>query len=218
MDKSFNSLLDHLQIKFRRKRINMLLKALKNRNTDVLIDIGGYDHDWLQTSFQGKIIVFNLALPEKTKKGFTYIQGDACYMSSFSDKSHDVSFSNSVIEHVGDFERQKKMASEIRRISKNYWIQTPYLYFPIDPHTMFPFSQFLPRKTQYFIAKNWFLSPTHKFRLDHIHEIDNTKMLNIKEFTELFPDALIIKEKLFGLSKLPPPEVVALKTQPSKRG
>ena len=137
-----------------------------------------------KTDFQFRITIFNLTLPEKTNKEFTYIQGDACDMSSISDKSYDVSFSNSVIEHVPNFEDQKKMASEIRRISKSYWVQSPYKYFPIDPPTIFPFSQLLPRKIQYFIAKNWFLSPIRRFLFDPICEIDNVRMLNIKDFNE----------------------------------
>jgi hypothetical protein len=55
-----------------------------------------------------------------------------------SDQEYDIAFSNSVIEHVGDWERQAAFASEIRRVGKNLWIQTPAKECPIEPHYLAP--------------------------------------------------------------------------------
>ena len=63
-------------------------------------------------------------------------------MDFFKDKSFDAVFSNSVIEHVGTFEDQKMMANEVIRVTNFYFIQTPNLYFPIEPHFLVPFFQF----------------------------------------------------------------------------
>ncbi|MEM2045934.1 MAG: class I SAM-dependent methyltransferase, partial [Candidatus Bathyarchaeia archaeon] len=58
-----------------------------------------------------------------------WIIGDARCMP-FKDKSFDVVFSNSVIEHVGNYDDQKMCAEEIRRVGKCYFVQTPNFYFP----------------------------------------------------------------------------------------
>lgn len=50
-------------------------------------------------------------------------------MLQFKEKEFDLVFSNSVIEHVGGFQDQMKAANEIRRVGKNYFIQTPNKYF-----------------------------------------------------------------------------------------
>ncbi|WP_255695553.1 methyltransferase domain-containing protein [Rhodohalobacter sp. 614A] len=69
----------------------------------------------------------NLVFPNSGAIGkqFQYVQGDALDMHMFEDKSFDVVFSNSVIEHVGSFENQRRFADEVRRVGKAYWVQTP---------------------------------------------------------------------------------------------
>ena len=60
------------------------------------------------------------------------------------DNEFDIVFSNSVIEHVGDFWKQKLFSSEIQRVGKRYFVQTPSFWFPYEPHTLIPFYQFFP--------------------------------------------------------------------------
>lgn len=70
----------------------------------------------------------------RSRHALTYVSGDACCAPQYPDKSFDVVFSNSVIEHVGDDEKQAQFALEVRRIGKSYWVQTPSKYFPIEAH------------------------------------------------------------------------------------
>ncbi len=122
-------------------------------------------------------------------------------MNMFSDKSVDIVFSNSVIEHVGGFEKQKKMAEEIRRIGKKYWVQTPYKHFPIEMHFLFPLFQYFPRKFQEFIVQHWPLSFAKMYGLDPIYELDHLRLVSISEMKEMFPDSIILKERFLGLTK-----------------
>jgi len=43
---------------------------------------------------------------------------------NFPDEIFDVVFLKFVMEHIGGFEDQKKMADEIRRVGKRYFVQS----------------------------------------------------------------------------------------------
>ncbi len=54
----------------------------------------------------------------------------------FSDKQFDWTYSNAVIEHVGDISKKIYFINEMNRVSKNVFFTTPNKYFPVDAHTM----------------------------------------------------------------------------------
>ena len=61
---------------------------------------------------------------------FHVIEGDACSVEQFGDRSFDLVFSNSVIEHVGPPAKQAEFAHEVLRLGRSYWVQTPSKWFP----------------------------------------------------------------------------------------
>lgn len=63
----------------------------------------------------------------------------------FKDKSFDVCWSNAVLEHVGDRERQILFVKEINRVAKVAYITTPNKYFPFEVHTLTPLMHMLPK-------------------------------------------------------------------------
>jgi SAM-dependent methyltransferase len=63
----------------------------------------------------------------------------------FEDNEFDVCWSNAVVEHVGDHERQLKFLSEINRVSKSACVTTPNRFFPIEVHTRTPLLHYLPK-------------------------------------------------------------------------
>jgi hypothetical protein len=71
-------------------------------------------------------------------------QGD---IFPFRDKSFDIAWSNAVLEHVGDTAAQVLFLKEIHRCSKQAFITTPNLFFPVELHTRIPFLHWLPKKT-----------------------------------------------------------------------
>jgi SAM-dependent methyltransferase len=75
----------------------------------------------------------------------------------FTDKSFDVCWSNAVLEHVGDAERQLGFLKEIVRVSKRAFITTPNRLFPIEVHTRTPLLHMLPK-----VAFDGFLRATGK--------------------------------------------------------
>ena len=131
------------------------------------------------------------------------IVGDARNMQQFENKEFDIVFSNSVIEHVGSYDEQLQMANEVMRVGKRYFVQTPNLYFPIEPHFVFPLFQFLPLELRVWLITRfnlgWKKKLTDKQRAKEI--VSSIRLLSKKEVMALFPNANIYEEKLFGLTK-----------------
>ncbi len=150
-----------------------------------------------------RVTLLNLTHTSVSLKGFTSVVGDACDLSEYEDDQFDIVFSNSVIEHLFTFENQTLMANEVRRVGKNYIIQTPNRYFPIEPHWMVPLFQFIPFRLRVFLTNNFTLGhyPKTKNYDKALMRVKEVKLLTKKEMKMLFPDGLIYEEKILGLIK-----------------
>jgi len=63
----------------------------------------------------------------------------------FEDGSFDIGFSNAVVEHVaGGREGQRRFIAELCRVARQVFVTTPNRWFPLDPHTLLPFTHWLP--------------------------------------------------------------------------
>jgi len=147
-----------------------------------------------------RIHCYNIKSFESQFDNIDCILGDATNLKSVPDQEFDIAFSNSVIEHMGTYDKQEKMAHEIRRVSKYYFIQTPNFWFPIEPHARLPFIQFLPLTLGSFIV---LLKKGGRLRdLQMIRSwIGNIRLLRKKELLRLFPDGMIIKERFLIWAK-----------------
>lgn len=112
----------------------------------------------------------------------------------YSDREFPVAFSNSVIEHVPK-DRQAAFAQEIRRVADRYYVQTPNRYFPIEPHYQLPLVQFLPERVLKALNQRFSFGFREKGRWEPV------RLLSARELERLFPDAVIHRERLFGLTK-----------------
>src|SRR3984957_11424883 len=72
-----------------------------------------------------------------------FAQADAAAGLPFADDEFDLVYSSSVIEHVPPA-RREAFASEVRRVGRGWFVQTPALSFPIEPHSLLPFAHWLP--------------------------------------------------------------------------
>jgi len=123
--------------------------------------------------------------------------GDGCSLD-FPDRSYDIVFSNSVIEHVGTWENQKRFAREIRRVAKALWVQTPAWECPIEPHYMTPFVHYLPQSFQKKILR-WFTLWGWIERPDRAlieTAVETTRLLKKSEMRQLFPDCDLVTERI----------------------
>jgi SAM-dependent methyltransferase len=72
-----------------------------------------------------------------------FVQADAAAKLPFEDDAFDLAYSNSVVEHI-DPGRRARFAAELRRVARGWYVQTPAIGFPLDPHSLLPFAHWLP--------------------------------------------------------------------------
>lgn len=198
-----------INAKYREKRFEvfklLLAKIRTQGNTIRILDIGGTQKFWEDMHFVNipgvHITLLNIFKEEPRYKCFTSLAGDACNLQQFKDKEFDIVFSNSVIEHLFTYENQKKMAEEVRRVGRYYYIQTPNYYFPVEPHWLFPFFQFLPFRLKLFLTKNITARRRTKDNERARVLINEVRLLKPKEMRELFKDGQAYNEKFMGLTK-----------------
>jgi hypothetical protein len=192
----------------RRRRFELFLSLLRTLKGHVeILDIGGTQQFWDLMLGEDqpdiRVTLLNIEHQPVSHPSFVSAVGDARAMPEFGAKSFDVVFSNSVIEHVGDYANQRRMADEVRRVGKRYFVQTPNKRFPIEPHFLVPWFQYLPTG-----ARAWLLS---KFnvgwyrRIPHVaaarDEVESIQLLTKAKFNALFPEARIHQEKVSVLTK-----------------
>ncbi len=163
--------------------------------------MGGAENTWLGTGYEKNVTLLNIGFQSVQNPDFQYIVGNACNMQGIEDKQFDVVFSNSVIEHVGVGKEQEDFAKEVKRVAKKYWIQTPNKHFPIEPHFLFPFFQYLPSDLQLWLGLRWKFSHLKKNNENIPEELSRLKLLSKSEFSTLFSEASILEENFMGLTK-----------------
>ena len=165
-----------------------------------IIDLGGHLPMWQWFDHDFDVTLVNLPGSYKSTGKFgqyTFMEGDATNLSeNFADKSFDIVFSNSVIEHVGDESKQADFASEVMRLAKGYWVQTPSNYWPIEPHTGVVGYWLLPKFVQENLQKSW-----EKELPVWTEMVRSTTVLPKKRMRELFPDSKLYIERKFLLEK-----------------
>ncbi len=193
----------------RKKRLDFFEKFTDKLSKPLMIlDVGGSDYHWRNSVFANDknyyITIVDTEL--QNLNGFRnvcFIKRDAENLGFFDNKEYDIVYSNSLLEHINTFERQMMVAEEIRRIGKHYFVQTPNYYFPLEPHFLFPFFQFIPvqLKTKLIMKYNlgWFEKESDEFRAKEI--VSSIRLLKKDELKKLFPDANLYTEKYMLLSK-----------------
>jgi hypothetical protein len=172
--------------------------------TDKILDVGGFPEFWKDSGVESHLTIINLqpiTPPTDNPKIVTAI-ADGTKLP-YSDRSFDIVFSNSVIEHVHTFDQQRKFALECMRVGKALWIQTPALIFPIEPHYLTPLVHYLPKTWQRrfirrFTVWAWLTHPNQEMVDRYVDEI---RLLTLAELKELFPNCEISRERFLGLIK-----------------
>jgi SAM-dependent methyltransferase len=201
--------------RMRKKRFSFFLNLVDNLKPPYrILDVGGRQMFWEQMGFANRegisIDLLNLSYDETSVSRnqtntvtFNHLVGNAMHMPEFADKSYDIVFSNSVIEHLTTFENQMRMANEIRRVGKRYFVQSPNHYFPVEPHFLVPFFQFLPLelRVRWIMTSDIFWHERIKDRAEAEEFIRSFRLPTRKDMQALFPDAKLYPEIFYGLVK-----------------
>jgi len=191
---------------WRAKRAIKFEQLIGPQSNEVVLDVGGFPRTWtIRPQLTKRIDCMNIhpvdwdetLLPDYR---ITTSVGDGCQLEH-PDGAYDILFSNSVIEHVGDWEHQRAFAHEARRVGKKLWIQTPAFGCPVEPHYLAPFVHWLPvairrRILRWLTPWGWLTKPTQE-TVDET--IAFTRLLTKKQVKELFPDCAIMTERLLWI-------------------
>ena len=172
-----------------------------------ILDVGGTNAFWENRGWHQRtdveILTVNLVAEEQKHANIKPLTGDATHLEQFGDASIDVVFSNSVIEHLFTFENQRRMASEIQRVGKAYWVQTPNFWFPMEPHFHFIGWQWLPVSMRAWLLQRRSFgwrgpcpNPIGARRL-----VEEIRLLTRNELQVLFPNATMEAEQFCGFVK-----------------
>ena len=202
---------DSVVNRIRKKRFDLLRgyfeTLIEQKGSIRILDIGGDFAYWLNvgwTNTDSEIYLLNLSdsVIPPGYPNFHSVVGNALSLS-YQYGEFDIIFSNSVIEHMGSLEGQQQFADKVRQISKCYIIQTPSLWFPLEPHCRIPFFQFIPHSLRAFLIMyfniNYF--PRVRNYQKALAVSKTTIMFDKKRFQKLFPEAVIITETFWGLPK-----------------
>lgn len=211
------ALFRRMQQHFRARRFERVLRLIQARlavaETVSILDAGGRPDYWLllPTNLRPRvrIIALNYSteltsydVSQSERLRVENVAGDACDMPQYADGAFDIAHSNSVIEHVGGYRRMARFAAEMRRVGRAYYIQTPNFWFPVDPHTAFPFAHWLPEPLRVNLSSmvKTGLAPRTDLA-GAMGRLDDTRMISRTMFRAFFPDAEHHSERFFLLTK-----------------
>jgi len=123
------------------------------------------------------------------------VAGDACNLP-WPNKYFDAVYSNAVIEHVGDFENQRKMAAEIMRVGKRWFVATPNRWYPYEFHLRLPFVTWLPEHGYLWAGSIINYNHARQKYMFSMKKPSGIRLMTAKELERCFPGSKIIKQRV----------------------
>ncbi len=210
------SFFDKILYKKRKEILIVLKKFVNNKEINDVLDVGSTEDDNNESS---NFLVKNLG-DDKNYKSISDQSISSNFFSQTLKKSitdnftqdeikqfqADLVISNATIEHVGSFENQTKMCSNIINLSKKYFIIiTPNRLHPLEFHTKIPFIHWLPKKIHrrvlIFLGLSFFAEEKN---LNLLSEGDFKlimKELNQKDYVIEYINFFFIKSNLILIGK-----------------
>ena len=187
-----------LPFRFREKRFShiqpLIESVIAKKGSCRIADIGGTAYYWkIAEDFVNRnpveIDLINLSHVEVSNPKFKSLTGNACALEDIADNAYDLVHSNSVVEHVGNWDQMTRMAA-------NFW-------FPFEPHFRAPFFHWLPEQLRAELLMRFNLGFGGK-RIDldaAMRGLQSATLISAAQMQYLFPDAKILRERAYGLPK-----------------
>jgi hypothetical protein len=201
--------------RFRRARarriVDLISTIAKAGGGCRVIDLGGradywrrlFDQAFLAEAGVHVTLVNTEEMAPVDEPMFALVQGDATSVRQYADDAFDLVHSNSVVEHVGDWPRMEAFAAETRRLAPTYYVQTPYFWFPVEPHFSAPFFHWRSEQARARAllrrSHGWF--ERARDMGEAMRSVQNARLLDRAQMRFLFPDAEIHDERVLGLTK-----------------
>jgi 2-polyprenyl-3-methyl-5-hydroxy-6-metoxy-1,4-benzoquinol methylase len=187
-----NRLLSYLHTKSREEKFRLFVKLLKPTPPMRILNVGAsgpnfafpeqfeslYEHPNHVTG--GGISLSEVEDYRRSFPGVKTLVFNGCALP-FRDKSFDIIYSNAVIEHLADHEAQQRFAAEVVRVARGWFVTTPNLYYPIEPHYHLPLVQFLPQRWQRSLVRSLGRTP-----------YGNLNLLTKRQLQRLLPDGDVV--------------------------
>ncbi|MBE7191077.1 MAG: class I SAM-dependent methyltransferase [Gordonia polyisoprenivorans] len=212
---SSNSLVDphrsgSLPFRARQKRWAKLLMVFPDLADMHVLDLGGVASYWHNAPVQPEHVTLVNLRPYPSENAITCIAGDACNPpSEITGTRFDVVISNSLIEHVGGHVPRTRLADVVHKAADRHWVQTPYRYFPIEPHWVAPGLQFLPFEARVRATMRWryghMQTNDRQVAIDNVNDVE---LLGLTQMRDYFGQSIIWTERFAGLVK----SMVAIRT------
>ena len=205
--------------RMRRKRFryvaDVITATLETKSRCSVLDVGGTGAYWLNLPTVLRdvtdLTILNLAAPKGARvdagvpKGLnvTFTTGDGTDLRRYGDGDFDLVHSNSVIEHVGLYRDMVRFANETQRVGVRYFVQTPNLWFPVDPHYGLPVVHWIPWSARARLLSTWKLGFKGKFETfrDAIEYAEFVNLIDRRVLSDLFPTADIFTERFLLFAK-----------------
>lgn len=202
------SLFTRLSSVSRTRKLDLFYKIIKPTSETKVLDVGaeidpnGQRGVQLIDSYRwkDKLTAINTSAEhvELIKRHYPEIEavvGDACALP-WPDKYFDAVYSNAVIEHVGNFEKQKRMAAEIMRVGKRWFVTTPNRWYPFEFHMRLPFVTWLPRHGYLWAGSIVSYNSARSKYTFRMKKYGSIRLMTAKELERCFPSSTIIKQRV----------------------
>lgn len=191
----------------RKRKLELFQRVVAPTENMRILDVGAEadlsGHKTLQFidfyPWKNKVSAINLSSEHVTQIKQIYpevdaVVGDACELP-WPDKYFDVAYSNAVIEHLGSFEKQRKMAAEIMRVGRKWFVTTPNRWYPFEFHTRLPFVTWLPGNAYLWAGRIIHYSHIRK-KYGLGRKRSDLRLMTARELKHCFPNSKIIKHRV----------------------
>jgi SAM-dependent methyltransferase len=201
------SLFSRLSAISRRKKLDLFEKLMQPAGSMRILDVGAQVGGAVDSDVQfidgypwkDRVSAVNLSGEHIARIRDRYPQVDAragdARCLPWPDKHFDIVYSNAVIEHVGTFEDQKRMAAEVMRVGKRWFVTTPNRWYPFEFHLRLPLVTWVPRHGYLWCGRLVQYSHVrHKYMFGS--RVEGLRLLSRSDLKICFPGSRIIGQRV----------------------